>query len=149
MLEADHGRLRHQLLAARVTFPDVLARLGCRIAAGGIAYFAHWITPERSPHRYDTRFFAARVPPEARPLVDGREMTEALWTAPPDAVRAQAAGTLPMILPTIRTLERLAAFADARSALLALADARVPTMLPGSEAGGFAGPVPQTRLPTS
>jgi hypothetical protein len=53
-----------------------------------------------------------------------------------------------MILPTVRTLERLSSFRDAGSALAALAHAPVPTMLPSSETGGFAGPLPQARLPT-
>jgi 8-oxo-dGTP pyrophosphatase MutT (NUDIX family) len=133
---------RRALLDGRVTFRDVLSHHGCRIRAGELEYFAHWITPERSPRRYDTRFFAARVPSGAHPVVDEREMTEARWIQPEAAVRAYAAGSLPMILPTIRTLERLAAFPNSGAALVAFASEPVPIILPGPQPGGFAGSVP-------
>ncbi|MBM4183327.1 MAG: NUDIX domain-containing protein [Gemmatimonadetes bacterium] len=145
----DARNLRSDLLDGRATFAEVLARLEGRIDAGGIAYFAHWITPERSPRRYDTRFFAARVGHDAPAVVDEREVTEARWITPADALLAHASGALSMMLPTVRTLERLAAFSDTRAALAALADAPVPTILPGPDVGGFAGSVPQARLPTS
>jgi 8-oxo-dGTP pyrophosphatase MutT (NUDIX family) len=145
--DASVGRYRDELLAGRLTFSDLLQRCACRVPAGDIAYFAHWITPERLPRRYDTRFFAARAPHDAEETVDGREIVEARWITPADAIGGYAAGSLPMILPTIRTLERLAAFADCHAALVALADAPVATIMPSSEPGGFAGPAAQARLP--
>lgn len=141
------SEVRADLLDGRIPFGVALERLGCRIAAAEIAYFAHWITPERAPRRYDTRFFAARVAAEAEPALDDREMTEARWITPSGAVAAHSAGSLPMILPTIRTLERLAAYPDTGSALAALANAPVRTILPVPAAGGFAGPLAEARLP--
>ena len=139
--------VRADLLDRRISFAVALERLGCRIAADEIAYFAHWITPERAPRRYDTRFFAARVTGEAEPDLDDREMTEALWITPSEAVAVHSRGSLPMILPTIRTLERMAAYPDTGSALAALASAPVSTILPVPGAGGFAGPLAEARLP--
>lgn len=144
---APRREVRTDLLDGRISFAVALARLGCRVAADEIAYFAHWITPERTPRRYDTRFFAARVTDEAEPELDEREMTEAIWIRPNEAVAAHSGGSLPMILPTIRTLERLTAYPDTGSALAALASAPVRTILPGPGAGGFAGPLAQARLP--
>lgn len=145
----DAAHLRRELLEARLTFGEVLTRIGCRLAAGEMVYFAHWITPERSPRRFDTRFFAARVADHALVVVDEREMTDALWMTPSHALREHVGGRLPMMLPTIKTLERLSSFPDTTSALADLAEGPVPTVLPGAEVGGFAGPVPQARLPTS
>src|SRR5207245_8073343 len=31
------------------------------LATDRLVYFAHWITPEESPLRFDTRFFAAEI----------------------------------------------------------------------------------------
>ncbi len=138
---------RMDLLDGRISFAVALARLGCRVAASEIAYFAHWITPERAPRRYDTRFFAARVPGEVEPELDDREMTEALWITPLEAIAAHHGGSLPMILPTVRTLEGLVAYPDTESALAGLANAPVRTVLPDSRAGGFAGPLVEARLP--
>jgi 8-oxo-dGTP pyrophosphatase MutT (NUDIX family) len=143
----DARALRTELLDGHVTFVDVLMRLECHIAAAGIEYFAHWITPVRSPRRYDTRFFATRVASDAEPVVDEREMTEALWTSPADALRAHQTGSLPMILPTVRTLERLVAFRDASAALDTFRHTPVSTILPDAPPRGFAGPIPQARLP--
>lgn len=151
ILLADGGHpiaseLRVELLRGSVTFAQALVRLDRRVDAGGIAYFAHWITPEPSPRRYDTRFFAAAVGSAAHAVVDGREITEARWAAPGDAVEAHGSGSLPMMLPTVRTLERLTAFPDTRSALTALADAPVVTIRPGPRVGDFAGSVAEPRL---
>jgi 8-oxo-dGTP pyrophosphatase MutT (NUDIX family) len=139
-------QLREELLEGRVGFAEVLTRLGARIAADELVYFAHWITPEAAPRRYDTRFFAARVSPDAEPILDRREMTDALWITPSAALRAAAAGSMKMILPTIKTLEHLATFPDAGAALTALAAGEVTTTQPTSEAGGFAARPGKPRL---
>lgn len=141
--------VRNELLEGRIAFAHALARLECRIAGGELEYLAHWITPERSPRRFDTRFFAARVGGGLDAVVDPREMTEARWITPAAALLATQQGTLPMILPTMRTLELLAAFGHTRQALAALADAPVPTILPVLGVGGFAGQLPEARLPSS
>jgi 8-oxo-dGTP pyrophosphatase MutT (NUDIX family) len=144
---SSSSEVRTDLLAGRIPFAVALTRLSCRVDGGGIAYFAHWITPERSPRRYDTRFFAAQVTGELEPVLDEREMTEALWITPGKAAQAHSRGSLPMILPTVRTLERLAGFPDAKSALAELATAPVRTVFPAPGAGGFAGPLAEVRLP--
>lgn len=140
------SRMRDALRDGFVTFADVLVQTGSPVPAGDLVYFAHWITPERSPRRYDTRFFAAPAPADAAPVVDGIEIIEARWISPTHALREHGAGALPMILPTIRTLERLATHLDRGAALGALAEGPVPTILPSSETGGFAGPAPRPRL---
>jgi len=128
--------VREELLADRITFAEALARIGRRVSGDALEYLAHWITPERAPRRYDTRFFAARAPEGAEVVIDEREMTGALWLTPVEAVRGAAAGELPMILPTVRTLEQLAAFRDVGEVLATLPRLTVPTILPGPSAAG-------------
>jgi len=140
------SELHADLLGGRVGFVHVLSRLGARIAVDDIAYFAHWITPERAPRRYDTRFFAALVISADEPILDTREMTDALWITPSAALQAFGAGSMKMILPTIRTLEQLATFPDSREALAAMKTAEVTTILPTSESGGFAARPEKPRL---
>ncbi len=122
--------LRRALMDDEVDIGAAAERLGCRIAGGAIEYIAHWITPEAEPRRYDTRFFAARVPAEAAAIVDPREMTAALWITPGEALGRLERGELPMVFPTIRTIEQLAPFDTARSALASFAAAPVRTVLP-------------------
>jgi 8-oxo-dGTP pyrophosphatase MutT (NUDIX family) len=129
--------LRAELLAGQVGFADVLTRIGARLVGDGLAYFAHWITPESAPRRYDTRFFAARIDcdvtaADIEAALDPCEMNGALWTTPAAAVKAFEAEALRMILPTRRTLEYLMGFGDTRAALAAMEDLVVATNLPRS-----------------
>lgn len=123
---------RDALLSGRLSFVELLARLAHPLDLTRLEYIAHWITPVSERRRYDTRFFLAASPPGAEPLPDPRETTDALWVRPADAVRRATEGTLPMILPTVRTLEALAPFASAQAALVGFAGRPVPTILPPS-----------------
>ena len=134
----DVAAAREDLLEDRITFAEALARLDRRLAGDALEYLAHWITPEREPRRYDTRFFAARVADGAEAVIDPREMTTALWVTPALGVRGAAERELPMILPTVRTLEQLAAFRRTAEVLDALPHLDVPTILPVPP--GAAGP---------
>ena len=122
--------LKQELLGNDQAFPSVLDRMGCRMDAGVVEYVGHWITPEAEPRRYDTRFFAALVPPGQDPHVDEREMTEAIWITPEEALRKNRAGELPMVFPTLRTLASLTGFLTPRGALDAFHERDIPTVLP-------------------
>ena len=122
--------LRNGLMEGSVSFNEALKHLSCRIDGSSIEYLAHWITPEREPRRFDTRFFAARVQTDAEPIFDPREMTEALWLSPKEAVSRNQGGTLPMIFPTIDTLQRLADYTTVGDALRGIGDVSIPTLMP-------------------
>ena len=128
--DADIEVLRNGLMEGHVSFTEALEQLSCRIDGSSIEYLAHWITPEREPRRFDTRFFAARVQADTKPMFDPREMTDAVWVTPQDALSRNQAGTLPMIFPTISTLQRLADYATAEDALREIGNASIPTVLP-------------------
>ncbi|MDH3205943.1 MAG: hypothetical protein OEO79_04985 [Gemmatimonadota bacterium] len=123
-------RIRDELMEDRIGFADALAHLDCRVSGDRLLYFAHWITPRREPRRFDARFFAARVAADSTPIVDPREMTDALWITPTLALERHARSDLPMILPTVHTLGRLCDFGTSEEALEALARDTVVTILP-------------------
>ena len=104
------ARGREALLEGHATFAAALSALGARLDGSAVEYVAHWVTPEIEPRRYDTRFFAVRVPAGSRALHDAREMTDSVWLTPRAALDRHRRGQLPMIFPTIRTLEELAGF---------------------------------------
>ncbi|HIC14941.1 MAG TPA: hypothetical protein EYO83_07310 [Gemmatimonadetes bacterium] len=128
--DANIEVLRNGLMEGHVSFTEALEQLSCRIDGSSIEYLAHWITPEREPRRFDTRFFAARVQADTKPMFDPREMTDAVWVTPQDAISRNQAGTLPMIFPTISTLQQLADYATAEDALREIGNASIPTVLP-------------------
>jgi 8-oxo-dGTP pyrophosphatase MutT (NUDIX family) len=122
--------IRDDVMEDRISFAEAITRLRCRIPGDAIEYVSHWITPRPEPRRYDTRFFAARVRPGSTPIVDPREMTDAVWATPEEALRRADQGELPMVFPTIKTLEQLLGYDTADAALAAIGAAPVRTILP-------------------
>jgi 8-oxo-dGTP pyrophosphatase MutT (NUDIX family) len=83
----------------------------------GLAYLAHWVTPQGPPRRYDTRFFVALAPSDQIAAHDEGETIADQWMRPAEALAAHERGELEMILPTIRNLETVAHFATSREVL--------------------------------
>lgn len=127
---SDVDAVRDDLMQNRIGFADALTALDCRVDGDRVEYIAHWITPTPEPRRYDTRFFAAQVPAGTEAIVDPREMTEALWLTPRDALHRCDEGDLPMVFPTIKTLEQLAAYDSSTAALEGIGGVEVRTILP-------------------
>ena len=93
-------------------------------------YFAHWITPEGEPKRFDTRFFLARAPEGQVYAHDDGELIGSEWVRPADALRRHRAGDFAMIGPTVVSLQDIGRFAtcdellSSRSRATAGADGR-------------------------
>jgi len=101
---------RRELLAGRVTFPEVIRREGLRLAFDQLAYFAHWVTPEIETRRFDTRFFIARAPDGQTPIHDDGETSHSEWVSPTAAIDRCQAGLISLPPPTWTTLGMLARF---------------------------------------
>jgi 8-oxo-dGTP pyrophosphatase MutT (NUDIX family) len=106
----DVARWRDELLENRATLAGVLQALDARLDLRAMVYCAHWITPVAERRRYDTRFFLAALPTGRTVSSDPREMTDALWITPRAALARFAKGALPMVFPTVKTLESIAGF---------------------------------------
>ena len=122
--------LRRELLADEDAFPSVLDRMGCRIAGSEVVYVAHWITPVVEPRRYDTRFFAALVPADREALVHAGEASGAVWITPEEALRRHREGEMPMVFPTVKTLEDFRGFTSPHGILEAFRERAVRPVLP-------------------
>lgn len=120
--EVDEGRRR---------LVEVCSAESLRLAVDGIHYFSRWITPLGAPRRYDTRFFVTAAPEAQTPVHDDREVIEATWVRPVDALERHRQGLFEMIFPTVRTLEALARFDTAGAVLEHAADVgRIEPILP-------------------
>lgn len=122
--------LRRRLLADEIGFHRVLEALDHVVDAGSATYIAHWVTPEAEPRRYDTRFFGLVIPRDARVRVEPGEITEAVWLEPATALARHRAGELPMIFPTLRTLEELVRFSTPAQVLARYRAREIPRILP-------------------
>ena len=130
--DAAFRALLGEVRADGARFAAALDRLGCRLDGAVVEYVAHWITPVVEPRRYDTRFFAAAVPRGAGAALSlhEAELSEAVWLTPAEALELNVRGDLPMVFPTIRTLESLLGFRAPDEALAAFRERRVPAILP-------------------
>lgn len=122
--------VRHRLLDDELDWPRTLGALDAHIDVERIAYIAHWVTPVQEPRRYDTRFFLACVGRQAELDLAEEEMSEGTWLPADDALRLHDRGQLPMVFPTIRTLESLAMLPSTDAALEHFAEGRIPRILP-------------------
>jgi len=119
---------RHALLTGAASLGEVLARRGLVLRADLLTPWARWITPEASPRRYDTWFFAAAVPPgqAATAAPEGfedhagpGESESGAWLRPAAALEAARAGQITLLPPTAVTLGELAAHRDVAAVLAA------------------------------
>ncbi|MEO7980831.1 MAG: NUDIX hydrolase [Sporichthyaceae bacterium] len=114
-LEAD----RLALLDRSASMTEVLVRRGLVLRSDLLRPWAHWITPEFEPKRFDTRFFVAAVPPGQRPRDVSGEADATVWLPVRDAVAAHEAGELAMLPPTIESLREIAVHATVADVLAA------------------------------
>lgn len=121
---------RMALMDGAASLHDVLESGRLTLDVGPMVHIAHWVTPVVEPRRYDTHFFAAALPEGRSARVDPREMTESLWIDPASALQRFLAGELPMVFPTVRTLESLAAYPATADALRGYRGAKVERILP-------------------
>jgi hypothetical protein len=104
---------------------------GLTLATDRLTYFAHWITPEEQPLRFDTRFFAAVAPADQAPEVDGHEIVAQRWLTPVEAFEAFRRNEITLRLPTIKNLELLQSGGSRTADILgALRGRAVPTIRP-------------------
>ena len=127
---SERTHLRERLLADDATVQDVLASLHARVHLEKLVYCAHWITPLAEPRRFDTRFFAAQLPDGADVIPDAREMDAARWLTPAAALQEFQRGSLPMVFPTVKTIERLCGFESVEHILAVLRGEAVIPLLP-------------------
>lgn len=100
------------------------------LATDRLGYFAHWITPEGMPKRFDTHFFITTAPAEQQAAHDRLETSEGLWIAPAEALARFERDEFPLVFATIYQLRELAAFDSVKAALDHCAAHRVPTRIP-------------------
>jgi len=123
-------RLRTELVQAGIDFSTLLERLGMRPTPEALLPFAHWVTPEMVPKRFDTHFFLARMSGDAALSHDGGETVDSLWITPREALTAAQAGRHTIIWPTRMNLQKLAQHDTVDALWNATRAAPVVTVLP-------------------
>ncbi|MGD0882602.1 MAG: hypothetical protein ABSB09_13635 [Acidimicrobiales bacterium] len=110
---------------------DVCRQEGLVLAADGVHYVSHWITPELAPRRYDTRFFVTAAPSGQVAHHDDGETIATIWVRPSDALARFEAGDIELLPPTVDNLGKLAAHSSTEAVITWARQVRnVPTILP-------------------
>jgi 8-oxo-dGTP pyrophosphatase MutT (NUDIX family) len=121
------ARDRHALLDGSMSLGELFGRRGLVVRADLLTPWARWITPEVSPRRFDTWFFAAALPPgqtaalaaDAPAGPGPAESESGTWLPPSAALDAARAGDIVLLPPTAVTLGELAAHRDLAAVLAA------------------------------
>src|SRR5947208_9861589 len=126
-IEAAH---RAELCEGKTTFLKVLTDSGMVLALDELVPYAHWITPEGMPKRFDTWFFLAAAPPEQAGAHDGKESTDSIWVSPREALAGGDSGRFKLPFPTTRNLIKLGKHRTLAAALDAARQDRIVTVMP-------------------
>jgi 8-oxo-dGTP pyrophosphatase MutT (NUDIX family) len=126
-IEALH---RAALCESKTTFLKVLTDNGMLLALDELVPYAHWITPEGMPKRFDTWFFLAAAPPEQAGAHDGKESTDSIWVSPREALAGGESGRFKLPFPTTRNLIKLGKHRTVKSALDDARGKPVVTVMP-------------------
>ena len=108
---------RAALCEGKTTFLSVLSDNGMVLALDALVPYAHWITPEGMPKRFDTWFFLAAAPPAQAGAHDGKESTDSIWVSPREALEGGQSGRFKLPFPTTRNLIKLGKQTSVQAAL--------------------------------
>jgi 8-oxo-dGTP pyrophosphatase MutT (NUDIX family) len=103
---------RQALLDRSVSLAELLTRRGLVLRSDLMRPWSRWITPVVEPRRFDTRFFAAALPPGQRTRDVGGEASAVSWVRPADALAAGRGGEIRLFPPTAVSLAELADCGD-------------------------------------
>ncbi len=132
----DWERDRTALVDRSLALADFLTMRGLVLRTDLLAAWAHWITPEFEPRRYDTRFFVASLPTGQRTRDVSGEADTVAWMRPADALAGVDSGAMMMLPPTYVTLAEIGAFATAAEVWDAATERTLATVVPGVEVVG-------------
>jgi 8-oxo-dGTP pyrophosphatase MutT (NUDIX family) len=111
------AKYRALLCEGKTSFLHILAENRLWLAFDELIPYAHWITPEGMPKRFDTWFFLAAAPPDQLGAHDGRESTDSIWVSPREALAGGESGRFKLPFPTTRNLIKLGKQASVAGAL--------------------------------
>ncbi len=123
------NRYRKALHKKEITLAGIAENEGLFLALDQLYHYAHWITPEARPLRFNTHFFVARYPEGQKASADETETSDGMWMSPTDALKANSADALVLSPPTLKTLEDLSRFTGIDEVVAFSVKAVKPTIL--------------------
>lgn len=129
------------LRASEVDLKAIATGLKTRLCVTALHPFAHWITPETMPRRYDTWFYLTHLPPGQAPRHDEVETVDSLWISPHEALYRASLGTFPLVFVTQQLLDRMSMHASIDGLLASISPRDwqpiMPRVVDGAEGSAF------------
>lgn len=125
----DHYRTK--LDKKEIGLAEMLRSEKLRLACDRLVHFAHWITPDNMPKRFDTHFFLAAASDDHIGSHDGRETVDSVWIGPQAAIDDRKKWNV--IFPTKLNLMKLAESNSVASAMAAAKAGPPKTVTPWIE----------------
>lgn len=139
------GHWREPLNRGEKTLRDLAEAEGLDYALDTLVPFAHWITPEVMPKRFDTWFFLAPAPADQVGVHDGSESVESEWVGAQAALDDWEARTRTIVFATRMQLVKLARCANVAEAIAASKADTIVDVMPVLDKTSFS--EPHLRIP--
>lgn len=114
VLQIDRPR-RHTLFSG-LPFADLVRYSGGKLDIANMVPFAHWVTPEPMPRRFDTHFYLAEHNGQVAQH-DGNEAVSLKWVNPRKVLSDWEENKVPLMFPTRLNLMKLARSSTAAGAI--------------------------------
>jgi 8-oxo-dGTP pyrophosphatase MutT (NUDIX family) len=124
---------REPLAKGEMTIKQFLDQEDLVLACELLQKFAHWITPEMMPKRFDTHFYLAVAPSDHVALHDGHESVDSVWIKPATALAEAEEGKRTIIFPTRLNVEMLGQSHSVDNAMAMAQQRPIVTVLPHIE----------------
>lgn len=128
-------KLPRQSLAVAAGFQHMLRKARVRLDIASLVPFAHWVTPEPMPRRFDTHFYLAAHNGQ-NVEHDGNEAISFRWVSPRKILTDWENDRIPLMFPTRLNLMKLARAATVNEALRQARRAPVVRTLPVVDMSG-------------
>ncbi len=114
-LQSKFEAYREKLLKNQILFTDMMEKENLMFAVDRLYYFRHFITPDLSPIRYDTRFYLAELPLGQNLKATSSEIISSEWANPTSAINRYRKKEIKLIPPQYACISRLRKVADIRN----------------------------------
>ena len=121
---------RDQLLTDNISILAVLQHHDLQLLTVELVYFAHWITPNIRPTRFDTHFYLVALPAEQVAEHDGDESVSSRWINTSTAPQDIAAAGYSAMTPTLMNLDKVSRHPNVLAAMDAARATDVVTVQP-------------------
>ncbi len=125
-LQEDRGKLQRKATTLRA----IAEAEHLTLATDELLHWAHWITPEAMPKRFDTHFFLAAMPAGQEAAHDQLETTDSAWVSPEAALREFEEGAFPLVFATVHQLRALLGMTSVQAARAHFAGTTPRTIAP-------------------